>query len=375
MSKKDYYEILGVSKNSSQDEIKKSYRKIALKFHPDRNPGNKDAEEKFKEAAEAYEILSNTEKRQKYDQFGHSGMQGGADYHNFSDINDIFESFGDIFGNIFGGGARSRQSRRSGPTAQKGHDLGQKISISLKEAFLGCKKEIRIYLYSFCDTCSGTGCSAATKPEQCSSCSGSGQSTSRQGFFMFSQPCSRCNGQGFYIPSPCSTCKGQSRIRKYNKLIVNIPAGIYNDAELRVAGKGDSGVFGGPPGDLYITILIENNKKFFRKDNDLVTNLMLTYPQLVLGSQIEVEGIDDNKVAVKIPKGCKVGGEIIVPGKGFKNLHGRGSGNMVIIAQCDIPRKLSGDASSLLKKYSDKIGEETQAEEGGISWFFKRFLG
>ena len=379
MNKRDYYEILGVSKTASKDEIKKSYRKLALKYHPDRNPGNKDAEEKFKEAAEAYEVLSNDDKKRKYDQFGHSGMQGGTDYHQYSDINDIFESFGDIFGSIFGGGGGPFQQKRkksNGPIPQRGHDLAQSISITLKESFTGCKKDISIYHYVKCNTCNATGCKPGTKLESCNSCGGSGQVFSRQGFFSFSRPCTECHGQGFKITSPCSECRGQSRIQKNSRLVVNIPNGIYNQAELRVAGKGDAGIFGGSSGDLYLTINIARDNKFYRRNYDLVTNLNLTYPQLVLGAQIEIESIDGTKESIKIPRGCPVGQEIMIAGKGFKDIHGRTSGNLVIIPQCDIPKRLSAEAKKSLLDYAGKIGEaSTNGSDEGISGFFKRFLG
>lgn len=373
MSKRDYYEVLGVSKTAAQDEIKKKYRKLALKYHPDRNPDNKEAEGKFKEAAEAYEVLSDAQKRQKYDQFGHSGMQGGTDYHNFSDLNDIFDSFGDIFGSIFGNASR-RGQQQSGPSPQRGHDLSQPLTITLKESYLGCKKEIRIYHYIVCTTCHGSGCAAGTKPTVCISCNGTGQTMSRKGFFAFSQPCSACYGQGFTIASPCRDCRGQSRIQKHSKLVVNVPKGIYDQAELRVAQKGDAGIFGGSQGDLYLTIHVQPDNHFYRKNNDLVTKLNLTYPQLVLGAQIEIEHIDGTKETIKISKGCVVGKEVSITGKGFENLHGRGFGNMIIITQCQIPKKLSSTAKEALLKYAEEIKNQASSE-GGITGFFKKFLG
>ena len=374
MSKRDYYDILGVSKTASPEEIKKSYRKLALKYHPDRNPDNKEAEEKFKEAAEAYEVLSDGKKRQKYDQFGHAGMQGGTDYHQYSDIGDIFDSFGDIFGSIFGQRPQ-RGAKKSGPTPQRGHDLSQPVSITLKESYLGCKKEVRVYHYISCTTCHGTGCKQGTKPTICSSCQGTGQTVSRQGFFAFSQPCSACYGQGFSIPSPCQACRGQSRIQKHNKLIVNIPAGIYNKAELRVAGKGDAGVFNGSSGDLFLNINIEEDKNFYRRNDDLVTHLNLTYPQLVLGAQIEITNIDGSKESIKIPKGCPVGKEILLVNKGFRNLHSKTQGNLVIITKCDIPKRLDPEAKKSLLEYADKIGTTVSDTSSGIGGFFKKFLG
>ncbi len=374
MQKRDYYEILGVSKTASADEIKKSYRKLALQYHPDRNPDNKEAEEKFKEAAEAYEVLSTPQKRQKYDQFGHAGMQGGADFHQYSDIGDIFESFGDVFGDLFGmktGGRKKRST--AGPTPQRGHDLSQSIEISFKESFLGCKNEIKIYHYIACTTCSSSGCAADSKPIMCKKCNGSGAQHFQQGFFTYQQTCLACQGQGFTISSPCNECRGQSRIQKHERLSVSIPAGIFDQAELRLSGKGDAGVFGGQPGDLYLAVHVKPDNIFLRRDNDLVTTLTLTYPQLVLGCQIEIELLDSTKQEVKIPKGCPVGKEVIILGKGFKLLRGSGYGNLIIKTQCDIPSKISSDAKELLLKYSSNI--EDQQKSSGLSGFFKKFLG
>ena len=376
MAKRDYYDILGVSKDASQAEIKKSYRRLALKYHPDKNPDNKAAEDKFKEAAEAYEVLSNADKRSKYDQFGHSGMHGGSDYHQYSNINDIFENFGDIFGDLFGmGGGRGRRSHAGGPAPQRGHDLAQTLTISFKESYLGCKKEIRILHYIRCDGCNGSGCMSGTQPYTCTACNGQGQVYSRQGFFSFAQACSSCQGQGFIIPSPCNKCRGQSRTQKHSKLTITIPAGIYQNAELRVTNKGDAGVFGGSSGDLFFTITIAANKYFHRRNNDLVTHLTLTYPQLVLGCQMEIENIDGIKETIKIPKGCPVGEEIVLPGKGFVNIQSRRDhGNLVIIAQCHIPRKLNAETKEALLDYAKKLGDQN-SNSGGISGFFKKFLG
>ncbi len=378
MSKRDYYKILGVSKDADQIEIKKAYRKLAIKYHPDKNPDNKEAEEKFKEASEAYEVLSDQQKRQKFDQFGHAGMQGGFDYHQYSDMNmgDIFSQFQDIFGDLFGGGSGfRRQSKKTGPTPQHGHDLAQALNISLKEAYLGCKKEIRIYRYEKCDTCHGSGSEPGTKPTACDKCHGTGQVQYRQSIFSFSQPCPKCHGQGFKIEKPCKTCKGQSRIQKYEKLNINIPAGIYDRAELRVSGKGDAGIFGGGAGDLYVTINVKQDDKFYRQGDDLVTKLHLSYPQLVLGAQIEINNIDDKKITVKVPKGCPVRKDIIITGKGFARLNGYGTGNLVIIPQCNIPKKLNTETKAALLNYAEKLGDQDKPNNGGITGFFKKFLG
>jgi molecular chaperone DnaJ len=373
--KRDYYEVLGVAKTASADEIKKAYRKLAMQFHPDRNPDNKEAETKFKEAAEAYEVLSDQEKRQRYDQFGHAATGGGHGHH--QDMGDIFEQFGDVFENIFGGGGRSnkRRATRGEPAPQRGHDLTQKVSISLKESLLGCKKEIKIYHFVACDGCSGTGCAAGTKAKMCTACQGQGQMHFRQGFLSYSQPCTTCHGQGFSIPSPCKSCRGQTRTQQHDKLTITIPAGIYDAADLRLSGKGDAGIFGGPAGDLYITVNITPDTAYTRRDLDLVTTINLTYPQLVLGCQIEVTTLDGTVETIKIPKGCQVGKEIKVAGKGFANLHGKGHGNLIFITQCNIPTSLAEDAKQALLTFAEKLGNASSSTQGGITGFFKKFLG
>jgi len=376
MTKKDYYDILGVSKGASQDEIKAAYRKMALKYHPDRNPGNKQAEEKFKEAAQAYEVLSDAQKRKQYDQFGHSGVDGmgmGGGPGNMN-MDDIFSAFGDIFGDIFGGGFQ-RTQRKSGPEPKRGHDLHKSIKISLKEAFTGTKQEIKYYRFFTCDTCNGKGMQKGTSAQMCKECQGSGQITSRQGFFMYSRTCNNCGGEGYIISSPCPACSGQSRIQKYDKFTVNIPKGIFDSAELRIAGKGDAGVYGGSAGDLFLQINILPDKKFQRVGDDIIVKVMLTYPQLTFGSQVEIENIDGSKVNIKIPKGCPVGKEIVVSGKGFQKLRSKGRGNLVVITQCHIPKKLSAEAKEKLQEYAKLIGDKPEDESGTIAGFFKKFLG
>jgi molecular chaperone DnaJ len=372
---RDYYEILGVSKNATQEEIKAAYRKLALKYHPDRNPNNKEAEEKFKEAAAAYEVLSDTDKRKRYDQFGHAGIEGNMGMGR-QDMNmeDIFEHFGDIFGDIFGMGQRQTR-RKTGPTPKRGHDLSQELQITLKEAYTGTKKEVGIYQFVACEVCGGKGMEKGTSAQTCSRCSGTGQIQFKQGFFMYAQPCDVCNGEGFTIPSPCKACKGQSRIQKFDKFTVNIPKGIFDGAELRISGKGDAGVYGGQSGDLFIHVTVLPDKTFSRVDDDLVCTIMLTYPQLVLGSQIDIENIDGTKETIKIPKGCPVGEKIIAVGKGFQRLRSKSYGNLVVITNCHIPKKLSTEAKKLLTDYSEQIGTSTDNHEGSIRSFFKKFLG
>lgn len=372
MSKRDFYQVLGVSKTATADEIKAAYRKLALKYHPDRNPGNKQAEESFKEAAEAYEVLSDPKKRQQYDQFGHAGMASGPGSQGMN-MDDIFEHFGDIFGDLFNQNRRAK--KKTGPEARRGHDLHKDIQISLKESYLGTKQEISYYRFESCDTCKGKGTKPGTKPTTCTHCKGTGELHYSQGFFMYSQPCNVCGGQGYIISSPCPDCRGQSRKQVYDKFTVTIPAGIYDSAELRITGKGDAGMYGGPIGDLYLKVSIQPDSRFKRVKDDLVCTVVLTYPQLVLGSQIEIENIDGTKETIKIPKGCPIGEEILIPGKGFAYVRTNGRGNLVVVANCDIPKKLSPEAKQALGTYSQHIGTTVSEGSGGIAGFFKKFLG
>ncbi len=378
MSKRDYYEILGIGRDASADAIKAAYRKLALKYHPDRNPNNKEAEEKFKEAAEAYEVLSDAQKRKMYDQFGHAGAQGGmgGGFHGHDmSMDDIFENFGDIFGSMFGGGSQKKTKRRSGPEPKRGHDLYKEMDISLKEAFLGTKREIGYNRFFICETCKNKGTKPGTSAQTCSNCHGTGQMQFRQGFFMYAQTCSSCNGEGFTIANPCTDCKGKSRIQKYDKFTVNIPSGIFDGAEIRVAERGDAGTFGGASGDLLIKIKVLPDPNFKRAGDDLVCNVILTYPQLVLGCQVEIESIDGTKETIKIPKGCPIDEHITIPGKGFAKLRSSVKGNLIVVTKCHIPKKLDEAAKKALTEYSQAIGTSVNSSDGYIAGFFKKFLG
>lgn len=377
MAKRDFYEILGVAKTATTDEIKAAYRKLALKYHPDRNPDNKEAENKFKEAAEAYEILSNADKRKKYDQYGHNGPEmGGFGGHDMN-MDDIFSQFGDIFGDLFGqgGGRRTKTRKAAGPEPRRGHDLHKSISLTLKESFLGVTKEITYHHFVNCGECSSKGTQPGTNAEVCKQCQGVGQVAYRQGFFTFAQPCGPCGGEGFSIPSPCKTCVGRSRVQKYDTVAVNIPAGIYDGADVAMTGKGDAGVYGGPSGDLYLKINVLSDKKFKRVDDNLECTVLLTYPQLVFGCQIEIENIDGTKETLKVPKGTPVGQSLIIVGKGFAKLRGKARGDLVVVTKCDIPKKLSSDAEIALQAYAKAIGDNPENNsDSSIARFFKKFL-
>ena len=374
MEKRDYYTVLGIYKTASSDEIKKAYRKLAMKYHPDRNPDNKKAEDSFKEAAEAYEVLSNPEKRKQYDQFGHQGPMGGFGGQDMN-MDDVFKNFGDIFGDIFGQQAQQHRRRgKVGPTSKRGHDLAKEITLTLEEAFSGVKKDIKLYHFAPCATCKGKGMPKGAKATECTECQGSGQVGYRHGIFMYSQTCSTCHGDGYSISDPCSSCKGQSRVQQYDTVSVNIPQGIFDGAELRIQQKGDAGVFGGSAGDLYIRIRVQPHKQFTRVGDDLECSVTLTYPQLVLGSQLDIENIDGTKESIKVRRGTPVDERISIAGKGFHKVRGTGRGNLVVITKCHIPKKLPKEAENLLKEYSKIIGTDTNDAEGSITSFFKKFL-
>ena len=374
MAQKDFYETLGVPRAASNDEIKAAYRKLALKYHPDRNPNNKEAEEKFKEVSAAYEVLSDTAKRKQYDQFSHAGADQGAarGFGGFGqDIN--MENIFDMFGDIFGGGAQKKR-KKSGPTPRRGHDLAKEVTLSFEESYKGVKKDITYYHFVVCPTCEGKAAEKGTSVQICKECDGSGQTTFRQGMFAYSQPCQKCQGLGYIIPSPCKACKGQSRIQKYDTVSVNIPAGIYDGAELRIAGKGDAGVFAGEYGDLFLKITVTPHKQFKRVNDDIESSITLTYPQLVFGSQLDIETLGGEKETIKILRGTPVGERIIIAGKGFPKIRGRERGNLVITTLCDIPKKLPSAAQAALEEYSELIGTKTNGAQGSITAFFKKFL-
>ena len=375
MIKKDYYAILGVDKKASQEEIKAAYRKLALKYHPDRNPNNKEAEEKFKEATGSYEVLSDVKKRQNYDLYGPAGEQAGHGHGHHGDMNDIFSHFGDMFGDMFNQQSSRKRAKKTKPTPHQGHDLRKEIIITLKEAFMGVTKDITYYHAAPCKGCLGKGMMSESGIKSCDTCKGQGEVVFRQGMFAYSQSCSACGGEGFLITDPCKTCKGQSRVQKYDTNSIPIPAGIFDNAELRVAGKGDAGFFGGQAGDLLLVIKVTPNPVFKRVENDLVCTLSLTYPQFVFGCQVEIMHIDETKQSIKVPKGSAVGDKIIIADKGFQKLRGKGAGSLVVILKCDVPTKLGAEAEKHLRAYSEAIGTKTDKADGSIVSFFKKFLG
>ncbi len=377
MSQRDYYEILGVERGANQDVIKKAYRKLAMQFHPDKNPGNKEAEEKFKEAAGAYEILSDPDKRAKYDRFGHQAFQGSGGFGGgggFQDVEDIFSHFGDIFGDIFGMGGMgggAGQRRRSHNQSRKGADLRYILELSLKEVVTGIEKDIEFDCDESCSTCKGSGAEEGTKPETCSTCGGQGQVVRQQGFFQMASTCPSCQGKGQMIKSKCKNCKGRGRTSKHRKIRVTVPAGVDNGTRLRVAGEGEGGYQGGHPGDLYVEMRIADDDRFERRENDVIGSLSISYLQAILGGEVEAETIT-GKEKINIPAGIQVGEMIRLSGQGIPQLRGSRRGDLYFEVTIDIPKKVSGDEEKLLKKIAESKNEKIGSSGGGLGSLFGR---
>ncbi len=360
MAKRDYYEILGVSRDASEADIKKAYRRLAVKYHPDRNPDDKEAEERFKEAAEAYGVLSDPEKRRLYDQFGHEGLGGRAP--GFGGIDDIFSHFGDIFGDLFGG-FHSRGTR-----ARRGRDVGARVSITLREAASGTEKVVEFVRNAPCESCGGTGAKPGTSPEACPTCGGSGQVVHQQGFFVIQTTCPSCGGQGAVIREKGSDCSGRGFQRVSEKLKVTIPAGIEDGMSIRLRGKGEAVAGGGLPGDLFVEVRVEPDPRFKREGADLLTEVDVGYPQLVLGGRLEVPTLDGTE-ELEIPAGTELDKVFVLRGQGMPQLQGRGQGDLLVRLRLFVPKKLSSRQKELLRELAEEDGLEL-AEGGG---FFKKF--
>jgi len=344
-TKRDYYEILGVDRNADGNEIKAKYRKLALKHHPDRNPGDKEAEEKFKEAAEAYEVLRDTEKRKIYDQFGHEGLQGTG-FSGFGGFEDIFSSFGDIFDDFFGFGGR-----RSRTAARRGSDLRYDLTISFMDAARGVEKEIDIEKLETCPTCGGDGCAAGTSPEDCRYCGGTGQISRTQGFFSIRTTCPQCRGQGRSIAHPCNECRGIGQVERAKRVSVRLPAGVDTGSRLRLTGEGETGTHGGPPGDLYVFVRVTPHEFFRRDENNIVCQIPISIVQAALGDTIEVPTLNGTK-PLEIPKGTQPGDILRFKGEGIPFLRGRGKGDQIIQVLVKTPTHLNKKQENLLREFA-----------------------
>ena len=368
--KRDYYEVLGVSKSATQDEIKKAYRKIAKENHPDQHPGDKACEERFKEANEAYEVLSDADKRQKYDQFGHAAFDPSAGYGaggfgGFGGFDDIFGGggFGDIFSSIFGGGAQTRN-----PNApRRGDDVRATLNISFEEAAFGCEKEVTAPRIETCPDCKGTGCAPGTTAETCPDCHGSGtvRTTQRTPFGMAQStgPCQKCRGSGKIIHQPCKTCRGMGKIRRNHKLTVKVPAGIDDGQAIPIPGCGNAGANGGPAGDLLVGVIVRPHPIFEREGTSVYMEQEISYAQAVLGAEVEVPTLD-GKVKLTIPEGTQPGAVFRMRGRGIPSLRGGGRGDQFVSIKMGVPRNLTSSQKELLRQFAASRGEDVA--RGGI---------
>ncbi len=350
MTQRDYYEILEVERTASADEIKRAYRKMALKYHPDHNPGDAEAEKLFKEAAEAYEILRDPEKRARYDQYGHVGVNGGGNpFGGFSSTEDIFAHFGDIFGDIFGFGGMGG-ARRGGLRAEAGADLRYNLNISFEQAARGAEVTLTIPRQATCKECGGSGAAKDSTRDTCPQCGGSGQVRHTQGFFQFAVTCPKCKGAGSIISRPCPKCKGTGRTRETQELSVKIPAGVDSGTRLRLRNEGEAGIHGGPNGDLYVFLTVEKSKNFRREGQDLLVSRDITFPQAALGTKLEVKGLD-GPLELKIPKGTQSGSVFKIPGEGLPYVGQAAKGDLLVEIRVVTPTQLTSQQEELLREF------------------------
>jgi molecular chaperone DnaJ len=369
VSKRDYYEVLGIARDATEVQIKSAYRKLALQFHPDRNPGDAKAEEAFKEAAQAYAVLADPEKRSLYDRFGHAGVGGagggaGFDPTIFADFSDIFSGLGDIFG--FGGGGRRR---RSGP--QRGSDLRYDLEITFEESATGTETTIVVPREELCETCSGSGAAEGTSAETCSQCRGTGQLRQQHGFLTVARPCPNCRGTGRTIAKPCTSCRGAGRIQRERKLTVKIPAGIATGQQLRLYNEGEHGTAGGPTGDLYVVVHVQEHAFFHREGDDLFCELPIHFPTLALGGSVKVPTLNGRE-DLSIPAGTQPGARFRVRGKGMPNVGGRGHGDLHVIARAAVPKKLSKEQKQILEQFRKTLPSQAEIDQEDEKPFFER---
>ncbi len=353
MSKRDYYEVLGVSKNASEAEIKKAYRRLAMKHHPDRNTGDKstEAEKSFKEAKVAYEILSDAQKRAAYDQFGHAGVDpsmGAGGPGGFGGSGNFSDIFGDVFGDIFGG------ARGGGARVNRGSDLRYNLQLSLEDAVAGTTVKIRVPTLVKCESCGGSGAKKGTSPKTCDTCGGHGQVRMQQGFFSVQQTCPRCHGKGTVIADPCTSCHGQGRVQEHKTLSVKVPAGVDTGDRIRLAGEGEAGEHGGPPGDLYVQVAVKPHDIFSREDSHLFCEVPISFTTAALGGELEVPTLD-GKVMLKIPAGTQTGRMFRMRGKGVKPVRGGPIGDLMCKVLVETPIKLTAEQEDLLRQLDDSM--------------------
>ncbi len=371
--KRDYYEVLSVERTATEVEIKGAYRKLAMQFHPDRNPNNPEAEEKFKECSEAYAVLSDADKRAAYDRFGHQAVGGGGGNpfagggspfagggFQQGDLGDIF---GDLFGEMFNMGGQGRGGRAS--RAQRGRDLKADMSLSFEEAVFGIEREIKVKRMETCEVCHGSGAEGGKQPEICQQCSGRGQLRSQQGFFSVARTCPVCSGTGQVIRNPCRTCGGDTRVQKEHTLLVKVPAGVESDTRIRYGGEGDAGRFAGPGGDLYVVLAVKAHAFFERDGDDLHCVMPISFPQAALGTELELETLDGRE-SIKVPEGTQSGKEFRLRAKGVPHLNAHGKGDLIVEVRVETPGKLSKRQKELLRELEETMSVKNEPQSRGL---------
>ncbi len=367
---RDYYEVLGVPRDAPADDIKKAYRKLALQYHPDRNPDNPEAETKFKEASEAYQVLSDDEKRAIYDRYGHNGLRNAGAEGGFQSAEEVFSQFSDLFGDLFGFGG---QRRGGGRRIRRGEDQEVRVRIGFLESVHGCSKEVEYDRQQRCETCGGNGVQAGGKPETCGTCRGTGEVIQAQMFLRIRTTCPTCQGQGEIIRNPCRSCSGSGRTRAREKLTVKIPAGIHEGLRIRLHGKGDDGDPGAPTGNLYVQVTVDEHELFRRDGNDVVCTIPIGYPRACLGGQIEVPTVDDTPEMLEIPKGTPSGKIFTLRGRGVPRLDGRGRGDQHVQVVVAVPKNLTPREEELIRQLADV--QEEKVRDKGFWSDLKDFFG
>lgn len=370
MTKRDYYEILGVSRSATEQEIKSAYRKLALKYHPDRNPGDKEAEERFKEAAEAYSVLSDPEKRRLYDAYGHQGLSGAA-APGFNP--DAFADFADIFGDFFGFGDLFGSSSRRRNRPQRGEDTRFDLEINLEDAIFGKEVEIQVPRLEVCPSCQGSGAESRDGWATCTHCHGRGEQFYRQGFLTIRRTCSYCGGSGRVLRRPCRNCQGEGHVQTTRKLKLQIPPGIDSGNKMRVAGEGQPGINGGPPGDLYVFVVVRPHPVFERREDDLHCTVPLNVAQAALGTELNILTFDGLET-VKVPEGVQSGETLRLKGKGVPHLHGKGRGDLVVHLDVRIPRKLTREQRRLFEQLRETLPDESEPQQKSLLEKLKDYL-
>ena len=368
VTKIDYYEVLNVSKTATDAELKTAYRKLAMQYHPDRNPNNPEAEAKFKECSEAYSVLSDADKRAAYDRYGHAAFSGGGGGNPFqggfngqgASMNDMGDIFGDIFGEMFNMGGTRKGSR-----VQRGRDLRYDMSLEFTEAVFGVEKEITVRRAEMCEECQGNGTARGKQPQTCSTCKGAGQVRYQQGFFAVARTCSHCGGTGTIITDPCRTCNGQTTVEHEHKLLVKVPAGVEQDTRIRYQGEGEAGRYGGPSGDLYVVLSVKKHKFFERDGDDLHCVMPISFPQAALGTDLTIETLEGVET-IKVPEGVQSGKEFRLRGKGVPHLNERGKGDLIVEIRVATPTKMTKQQKELVKQLSETMVVENEPHSRGL---------